>query len=237
MMLAFLLAATLASSFSESKFVSRTGHSMPYVLFVPPTYDGKTPLPLVLWLHGGASRGSDPKQILAYGDQHGPLFFARADNQRSHPAFVLAPQCPRDHFWAVPDAETREMKLVLELLEDVRRRYRIDERRLYVAGMSMGGYGTWDLITRHPTLFAAAIPICGGGDPSRAARIRTPLWAFHGAEDELVRVEESREMIEALRAAGRRPRYTEYPDVGHNAWARAFQEPELLQWIFKQRRE
>jgi predicted peptidase len=236
MTLTILLAATLVSSFSEEKFVSRTGGSMPYVLFVPSQYDGKTALPLVLWLHGGGVRGDDPKQILAFGDQNGPLFFARADNQRSHPAFVLAPQCPRDRYWSDPEGETREMKIALQILDDVRRRYRVDARRLYVAGISMGGYGVWDVIVRHPELFAAALPMCGGGDPTRAGGIRTPVWAFHGREDELVSVQESRRMIEAMRAAGLRPRYSEYPGVEHNVWHRAFQEPDLLDWLFKQRR-
>jgi predicted peptidase len=222
---ALLLAAAL---FTEGKF-----GSMPYVFFVPAQYDGKRALPLILWLHGAGARGEDPKDILAYGDQDGPLFFARDDNQQQHPAFVLAPQCPRDRFWSDAE-ETRELMTVLLLLRDVQRRYRIDARRIYVAGISMGGYGTWDLIARHPDLFAAALPMCGGGVPRYAARITTPVWAFHGADDKVVSPQESRDMVEAMRQAGRHPRYSEYPGVGHDVWKRAFQERDLLKWLLAQ---
>ncbi|MBA3354530.1 MAG: prolyl oligopeptidase family serine peptidase [Pyrinomonadaceae bacterium] len=111
----------------------------------------------------------------------------------------------------------------------------VDSRRLYVMGMSLGGYGTWDIITRRPTTFAAAVPICGGGNASKAPLLaKTPIWAFHGDEDDSVSVSESRRMIAALKKAGGQARYTEYKGVGHNSWVRAFKEPDFLSWIFAQ---
>jgi lysophospholipase L1-like esterase len=113
----------------------------------------------------------------------------------------------------------------------------VDTDRLYVTGISMGGYGTWDLITRFPDRFAAAVPICGGGDPAKAAAIaKVPVWAIHGEADPLVKVEQTRRMIAAIKAAGGQPLYSEYPTVGHDSWTPGYQEPELLPWMFAQRR-
>ena len=110
-------------------------------------------------------------------------------------------------------------------------------RGLYVTGMSLGGYGTWDIIGRRPEAFAAAVPICGGGNISKAPlMVKTAVWAFHGDQDELVNVSESRRMIEAIKKAGGEPRYTEYKGVGHNSWERAFAEQDLLPWMFAQTR-
>jgi predicted peptidase len=225
------------TDFSEKVFTAAGGERMRYLLFVPKDYDKKASYPLVLWLHGGGSRGDDPKQILAHGNQHGVGFLARSDNQAKYPAIIVAPQCPRNRVWGDPnqDQPTPEMKLVLEIIDRVQIDFNVDKRRLYVLGMSLGGYGTWDIIARRPGMFAAAVPICGGGDTSQAsAMMKTAIWAFHGAEDELVRVSESRRMIAALKNAGANPKYTEYEGVGHNAWERAFAEPDLLQWMFAQ---
>ena len=111
------------------------------------------------------------------------------------------------------------MRLVIELLKQARNEYTIDSRRIYVTGLSMGGFGTFDLIERHPELFAAAVPICGGGDESAAEKIaKIPLWVFHGAKDKVVPVNRSRKMVEAVKKAGADPRYTEYPNGGHDSW-------------------
>jgi predicted peptidase len=213
---------------------------MRYLLFEPADYDRRRKYPLVLWLHGGGSRGEDLDLILAHGDKHGPLFLARPDQQKNYPAFVVAPQCPAGRFWADAGADkpSEEMRLVLELLDRLRAEHSIDERRLYVLGISMGGYAAWDIITRRPGMFAAAVPICGGGAESRAGLMTgTAVWAFHGDRDEAVNVSESRRMVAALKKAGAAPRYTEYEGVGHNSWERAFAEPDLLPWLFAQRRK
>jgi poly(3-hydroxybutyrate) depolymerase len=130
------------------------------------------------------------------------------------------------------------MRLTLEALAGLRKEFNLDERRLYVTGLSMGGYGTWDVIWREPRLFAAAVPVCGGGDESKASVIKDiPIWCFHGGADPTVPVARSRNMIKAIEAAGGRPKYTEYRGVGHNSWDRAYSEPELPGWLFGQKRE
>lgn len=228
-----------AGAFNEKLFVNTRNERMGYLLFVPKGYDKQKKYPLVLWLHGGGTRGNDLKLLLKYGDEHGIGFFARSDNQAKYPSFIVAPQCPENRFWGDPDSDqpTTEMRLVLEILEKVQADYSIDSSRLYTSGISLGGYGTWDIIGRRPQMFAAAVPICGGGDPSKAPLIvKTAVWAFHGDKDEAVNVSESRSMITALKKAGGKPRYTEYKGVGHNSWERAFTEKDLLPWMFTQSR-
>ena len=227
------------NAFNEKLFVNTRNERMRYLLFVPKDYDKQKKYPLVLWLHGGGSRGDDLKMLLRYGDEQGIGYFARVDNQSKYPSIIVAPQCPQGRLWGDPDSEqpTAEMRLVLEILEKVQADYSIDSRRLYVTGISLGGYGTWDIIRRRPEMFAAAIPICGGGNTSKASSmVRTAIWAFHGDQDELVNVSESRRMITAIRNAGGEPRYTEYKGVGHNSWERAFTEQDLLPWMFAQKR-
>lgn len=114
----------------------------------------------------------------------------------------------------------------------------IDPDRLYITGLSMGGFGTWDAIQRKPDLFAAAVPICGGGDVSKASHItKIPIWVFHGAEDNLVNPKWSRDMVEAIKRAGGNPKYTEYPGVGHHSWVPAYSDPELFEWLFSQKKK
>ncbi|HEY7116931.1 MAG TPA: prolyl oligopeptidase family serine peptidase [Tepidisphaeraceae bacterium] len=127
------------------------------------------------------------------------------------------------------------MRLALEVLDQLRKEFKLDDKRLYITGLSMGGYGTWDVIARHPTLFAAAVPVCGGADESTAPTIKDiPIWCFHGGADPTVPTARSRNMIKALEAAGGQPKYTEYPGVGHNSWDKAYSEPELPKWLFAQ---
>jgi lysophospholipase L1-like esterase len=129
------------------------------------------------------------------------------------------------------------MKLALGAVEALQKEFSIDEDRLYVTGLSMGGYGTWDLITRSPEKWAAAVPVCGGGDKTVAARAKgVPIWAFHGIEDPTVKVARTREMIASLEAAGAHPLFSEYPYLKHDSWTTAYGEPELLPWLFAQRR-
>jgi Dienelactone hydrolase family len=127
------------------------------------------------------------------------------------------------------------MRLALEVLSQLRKEFNLDDKRLYVTGLSMGGYGTWDVIARHPTLFAAAVPVCGGADESTAPTVKDiPIWCFHGGADPVVPTGRSRNMIKALEAAGGHPKYTEYPGVGHNSWDKAYSEPQLPEWLFTQ---
>jgi len=129
------------------------------------------------------------------------------------------------------------MFLVLSILDAVRAEFNIDVNRIYVAGQSDGGIGTWNIIVQRPNLFAAALPLCGGGDVSGIlAIVNMPIWAFHGSRDKVISVTESRKMINALKRAGGYPRYTEYPNVGHDVWTKAFAEPDLVDWLFAQHR-
>jgi poly(3-hydroxybutyrate) depolymerase len=138
---------------------------------------------------------------------------------------------------AAPEPST-PMRLTLEALGQLRKEFKLDEKRLYVTGLSMGGYGTWDVVQRHPNLFAAAVPVCGGADEATAPRIKhLPIWCFHGGADKVVPPERSRNMVAALKKAGATPNYTEYEGVGHNSWDRAYSEPELPRWLFAQKRE
>ncbi len=129
------------------------------------------------------------------------------------------------------------MRLTLEVLDQLRTEYNLDDQRLYITGLSMGGYGTWDVIARYPKLFAAAVPVCGGGDEALASKMKDiPIWCFHGGADPTVPPDRSRNMIKAIKEAGGDPKYTEYPGVGHNSWDKAYSEPELPKWLFSQKR-
>lgn len=197
---------------SARPFVARTyrnarGATMPYRLFIPANYNGRESYPLVLWLHGGLGPRNDNLKQISGGNAVGSHVWTLPESQSRHPCFVVAPQCPPNQLWATIEAAepTANLGLALELLRQVQHSFSIDARRLYVAGQSMGGFGTWSAITQHPDMFAAAVPVCGGGNEAEAAKLtRVPVWAFHGERDEAVSVERSRRMIAAIRQAGGR---------------------------------
>jgi predicted peptidase len=167
-------------------------------------------------LHGAGEKGNDNTRQVANGVEQ----FASEKIRAAYPAFVVVPQCPSHEWWAdFTEEPTDPMRLTFTLLSYLQQEFAIDENRIYITGVSMGGFGTWDAITRKPDYFAAAVPVCGGGDIRKADRIvHIPIWAFHGANDTIVDVTYSREMIDALRREGGSPRYTEYPGVGHASW-------------------
>lgn len=210
---------------SKEEFLRRTLNGTPYRLFVPAMYDGKSALPLVLFLHGGAGRGRDNERHLSEGNGMIVQMFAGAEKE--FPAFVLAPQTSSRH-----DAET-----TLAVLEDVRSRYRVDAARIYIVGQSLGGYGLLDLLAARPKLFAAAVVIAASGDADRASSLATvPTWFFHGEEDEVVPVEGVRRLVAAAKRADATVRYTEYAGEEHGlAWL-VVRERELVPWLFAQRR-
>ncbi|MDD2709304.1 MAG: prolyl oligopeptidase family serine peptidase [Verrucomicrobiae bacterium] len=211
---------------------------MSYRLFVPEN-PGKENLPLIVHFHGAGSRGNDNLKQITW-----TKCFATKEMQARHPCFILAPQCPDplrwvDTDWALLKHQmppiTAEMQNAVEIIEEVLAKYPVDRRRIYLTGQSMGGFAVWDILCRRPDLFAAAVPVCGGGDESKAPLIKDiPIWAFHGAKDPTVKVERSRNMIEALKKAGGAPLYTEYPDVEHSAWVPAYKEEKLPDWLFGQ---
>ena len=243
--------ASDSEAFTAESYRNSHNQTMPYRLFVPPTYDKHSDYPLVLWLCGSAGRGSNNLNQISLGNVLGSHVWTTPENQARHPCFVIAPQCPDGQEWLEPkDPVTKDLVaralgakpaapslLALEIVRDLQKRFRIDVRRLYVAGQSMGGSGTWSLIQAYPEMFAAAVPLCGAGDPAQAAKLtKMPIWPFHGAQDPTVNVEGSRNMINAIRKAGGNPRYSEYPDTRHNVFTKAFNEPELLPWVFSQSR-
>jgi predicted peptidase len=238
----------MPEDFAYDEFTGSAKLRMPYRLLPPKPLNPGAEYPLVLFFHGSGERGNDNQKQL----QHAVRRFAAPDSQREYPCFVVAPQCPtqlndQQTMWTGERDRMRLMKLApeaavplrtaLELLVAIKEKLPIDTDRIYVTGISMGGFATWEALIRYPQKFAAAIPVCGGGDVGHADRIKDiSIWAFHGAEDSTVPVEWSRSMIQMIEKAGGHPRYTEYRGVGHNSWDRAFAEPELLSWLFAQKR-
>lgn len=203
-----------------------------YRLLKPIQQKDSEKYPLVIFLHGSGERGNDNVVQLKYIS---PLFL-NAGNREKYPCFLVVPQCPANENWNYPDwylEPKKPMSTLIALIDSLIALPHIDKSRVYITGLSMGGYGTWYLLTKRPELFAAAVPICGGGDTHQVEKFsHIPIWNFHGAKDDAVPVEHSRNMIQALKAAGGSPKYTEYKKVGHDSWVNAFAEPELLPWLF-----
>jgi predicted peptidase len=195
--------------------------------------------PLVIFLHGSGERGNDNEAQLKWGVMN----FATDENMIRHPALVIAPQCPGKKSWSnfsrgdmkLQTTPTKPMELLIGLINKLIKTMPVDTNRIYITGLSMGGYGTYDAIERYPHLFAAAVPVCGGGDTSKAASIaHLPIWIFLGAEDPAVNPVYSLEMLEALTKAGTHPGFTQYPEVGHFSWLGAYSDPLMMEWLFRQ---
>jgi predicted peptidase len=207
----------------EKGFVDKTFDGVKYVVFVPHSYDGKMEFPVILFLHGAGESGTDGQKQVKTG--LGP---AIKKMEKKFDFIAVLPQSQKGG-WGAASAEG---KRALAILDQVMKDYKTDAKRVYLTGLSMGGFGTWSLAAAHPERWAAIAPICGGGEPSSAEKIKTiPVWCFHGDADKAVPVKRSRDMIEALKKAGAMPRYDEYPGVGHNSWDRAYGNPELYTWF------
>jgi predicted peptidase len=222
-----------------------TKNTAKYRLLAPNDVQTDAKFPLVLFLHGAGERGLDNKKQLLYL----PDVLATEENRKRYPCFAAAPQCPPNMKWVdLPwEEETSKpqppisapIKMVLAILDEVLHTWPIDPARVYLTGLSMGGYGSWDLAMRRPMHFAAVAPLCGGGDEAQAAVLKDlPIWAVHGDKDAAVPVARSRNMIKALEAAGGKPKYTELAGIGHNCWTKAY-APDfgLLDWMFEQKRK
>jgi len=216
-------------------FKNQRQETMPYRLFVPASYNKAGKYPLIIWLHGAGGAGTD-NLLQISGDQiPGTRLWTNSENQLRHPAFVLVPQSTGG--WASSSVTqlSDEERLVVEILTAVKAEFSIDAKRVYVSGQSNGGFGTWDMVSKRPDLFAAAIPLCGGGNPALApALVSMPIWAFHGEKDDVIPVAETRSMIAAIKRLGGTPRFTEYKGVDHNVWTRTFKEAGLVEWLFAQ---
>ncbi len=197
--------------------------TLKYLLYLPEDYAQKDAWPLLLFLHGAGERGDDLDRVKV----HGPPKLIAAGKQ--FPLVCVSPQCPANRWWQSEDLTA----LVDEILE----KYKVDKDRVYVTGLSMGGFGTWSLAAATPERFAALVPICGGGDPIWARRIsHIPVWVFHGAKDSVVPLERSERMVEALQKAGGQVKFTVFPDAGHDSWTAAYNNPELYEWLLQQKR-
>jgi predicted peptidase len=194
-----------------------------YLLYLPAEYDKEKAWPLVLFLHGAGESGSDLKRV----KRHGPPKLIEAG--KDFPFIVVSPQSP-GRGWN-PTA-------LNALLDDVIASHKVDRDRIYVTGLSMGGFGTWALAAAYPDKFAAIVPICGGGNPRAAKTIKDlPIWVFHGAKDRVVKPGLSEAMVKALKAAGaKQVKFTLYPDADHDSWTEAYNDPELYKWLLKQKR-
>jgi predicted peptidase len=197
-----------------------------YLLFTPEITSGKK-YPLVIFLHGAGERGNDNKSQL----KHGARVFTTAENQAKRPCFVIAPQCPKDQWWSGKNLED-----VITIVEKFAKDPRVDTSRIYITGLSMGGFGTWSIIAQRPKLFAAAIPICGGGNPADAKTIKhIPIRAYHGDADKVVTPDKSQSMIDALKSfRAKDATLTLYPNVGHDSWTQTYVDPSVMAWLFEQ---
>jgi predicted peptidase len=204
--------------------------SVPYLLYLPKDLDAKAgkKWPVILFLHGrGESRG--PLSIVA---KWGPPRMAeRGDNL---PYIVISPQCPASSRWTADEQQAG----VLNLLDHISEKYPVDTSRIYLTGLSMGGYGSWKLAADHGQRFAAVAPVCGKGNPADGEKLKDlPIWVFHGTEDHAVAYQHSVDMVEAIeKAGGKKVRFTSMKHVGHNCWSAAYATPELYQWFDKHRR-
>jgi predicted peptidase len=228
-----MLAASLAltASVSAAAPPAQTPHSatvrekISYLTFLPTSYSAKgAPVPLIVFLHGSGERGNDLNKVKAWGPP------AIADKDPAFPFMVVSPQVPEGDWW--------HANLVKGVIDEVLAKYNVDRSRVYLTGLSMGGYGAWDVASRYPDYFAAVAPVCGGGIPFQVARMKhVPTWAFHGMKDDAVPERESARMVAALKAAGGDVKYTVLPEAGHvDAWVHAYGEAGLFDWFLEHRK-
>lgn len=223
--------------------------TLPCRILTPINFQIGKKYPLVVFLHGAGERGNDNHAQLNWGAD----LFLDSLNRIKYPAIVVFPQCPSSDKWAEynkqPDADStgytytsdapirKSLRLVSQFIDTLLSSGQIDKSRVYVGGLSMGGFGTYELLWRKPQIFAAAFPICGAMNPARVKDIRKnlPLWIFHGDKDPIIYVANSRLIYNTAKKTNTLVRYTEYAGVGHDSWINAFKEPELLAWLFSQR--
>ena len=234
-----------------SEFLIQGNDTLRYRILYPKNFNSGQKYPVILFLHGAGERGRDNKGQLV----HGGKLFATDYLQERYPALVIFPQCPREGYWSKVDVNretsplrldfqydagpTKALQMVMQLMENTLAEPYVDPDRVYLMGLSMGGMGTFELLARKPDTFAAAIPICGGGDPDSVSRYagKTAVWAIHGAQDDVVDPGQSLEMVSALLKAGAHPRFSLYEFANHNSWDPAFAEPGLLPWLFSHKRK
>ena len=199
---------------SQKAYTFDITFQLEYLLFLPKSY-GQLPnkkCPLIIFLHGAGERGNNLDLLKKHGI---PKI---VEQNPDFPFITLSPQCPKDSWW------TSELRLLNGLVDKITKSYQVDMSRIYLTGLSMGGFGAWSLASMNPDLFAAIVPICGGGEPDRAARAlkNMTVWVFHGAKDTVVPAERSEEMVKAVKAIGGNVKFTLYPDADHDSWTRTY---------------
>ncbi|WP_342155455.1 carboxylesterase family protein [Joostella sp. CR20] len=234
--------------YQKDNFVSNKD-TLKYRVMLPDNFSTEKQYPLVLFLHGAGERGSDNESQLT----HGSKLFASEENRKNFPAIVIFPQCPKNDYWSNADVDrsgqgvklvfhddkkpTKALQLTIELLQKYSEQPFVDTNKIYVVGLSMGGMGTFEILSRLPNTFAAAIPICGGGSESAVRKYaQTPLWVFHGAQDDVVNPIHSVKMVSAILNEGGHPKFTLFDTANHNSWDPAFSQPDFLPWLFAHER-
>jgi len=193
-----------------------------YLLYLPEGYGKSKRFPLMLFLHGSGERGDS----LGLVEKQGPPKVAEAMNL---PFIIVSPQCPAGKWW--------DVEALKYLLDDLMKKYNVDKSRVYLTGLSMGGYGAWEMGWKYPEYFAAIAPVCGGGNTHRVCLMKdVPVWAFHGAKDDVVPMEKGREMVNALNACGGNAKFTIYPEANHDSWTETYNNPELYKWFLEHKK-
>ena len=231
--------------YKKDRWVDSKGGVLNYRYREPEIFEPNKKYPLILFLHGSGGRGSDNEQQLWDANAIGA--FAKQKVSSKFQSYIFAPQVPLNERWVSTEWDTDDYKL-LPISSTMRKTFaaldsfidnneHVDTERVYVLGLSMGGWGTWDAITRRPNFFAAAVPICGGGDPSQAKDItEVNIWAWHGENDSVIDVYKSQQMVGAINSRNGNVRYTEIKGRGHDSWLDVWNNKELWEWLFSQRR-
>ena len=232
----FALAAETKTGFIDKVHKNADGTESKYVVFVPHAYDGTKEFPVILFLHGSGETKGDKSGQMPVDQGIGPHVRRK---EKTFPAFVVIPQSEK-RTW---QAESDDGKRAMAMLDATMKEYKIDAKRQYLTGLSMGGYGTWSHAAAYADRWACFVPVCGGARnsaevPAIAEKVKDiPCWCWHGDKDTAVKVEKSRELIEAMKKAGASPRYTELEFVGHNSWDAAYASPDLLGWMMQQKKK
>lgn len=238
------------SQYQKKEFVLK-GDTLRYRILYPVNFDRQKHYPLVVFLHGSGERGSDNEKQLV----HGGSLFLDPSNRKKFPAIVVFPQCPEDSTWAsfrvtygqdsvrrfifpLDAPATLPMQEVRALIRSLVKEKNTDTRRIYIGGLSLGGFGTFDALQRYPRLFAAAFPICGAGNPEAVSRynVHTPVWIFHGGKDNVVPPVNDSTVYRAMQQRGMDVHYTLFPNDGHDSWDDTFADPDLLPWLFSKKK-
>ena len=244
-MLPFSLRSQEKEGFKKAHFIQQQD-TLNYRVLYPENFSETKKYPLVLFLHGAGERGTDNEAQLT----HGSSLFLKEENRKKFPAIVLFPQVPKEDYWAKVEVNrdvkpfefnykneeepTNSLRLTMALLSSFLNKDYIDKNRIYVGGLSMGGMGTFEIISRKPDVFAGAFAICGGADPAIAANYPKGfnIWIFHGEQDDIVPPELSKMMAREINSAGGNAKLSLYPNDNHNSWDSALAEPCLLPWLF-----